>query len=75
LRITVGINGPDSPNGSDWHAVLERDGEGTEALATGAIEPHGRLRVGVPSAAFAGLVCLDPGSVENVHVWGDSGVQ
>ncbi len=46
-----------------------------EALPALAVKPDGRLRIGVPVAAFAGLVSLDPGRVKHIDVPGDAGVQ
>jgi hypothetical protein len=39
------------------------------------METHGRLRVGVPIAAFAGLKRLDPGGVEHVHIRRDTRIK
>lgn len=48
--------------------MLQREGEGTEALAARTVEPDRRLGVGMPLAAFAGLVRLDPSCVKGIDI-------
>jgi hypothetical protein len=40
-----------------------------------AVEPDGRLREGMPLPAFAGLKCLDSGSLEHLDGSPDAGVE
>jgi hypothetical protein len=48
--------------------MAERYGEGTEALASLAIEPHGRLRKGVAVASFTRFKRLDAVAIQNIDV-------
>ena len=54
--------------------MLDSDGEGTEALAARSIEADSRLKEGVSDTSLAGLKRLNPGRIEHIHIWGDSGV-
>lgn len=54
MRVTVLIDGPNPPNGAHGEAMLQRDGQGAEALATRSVEADRWLGIGVSLAAFAG---------------------
>lgn len=55
--------------------MLDSDGEGTEALRSLAVEPHGRFGEGVSFRALARLERLDARRVEHINVSGDSGIK
>lgn len=54
--------------------MLERHGEGTEALVRAAAKTNGRMRISVTIAAFARLESLDTGNPQRIDIPSYTGV-